>query len=55
LIGLKLNKIGRIAELPDTPEIRDMIAKVAHLVRIIEGDRARLPRQAWGNDSKAGA
>lgn len=35
LIGLKLNKIGSIAELPDTPEIRDMIAKVAHLVRII--------------------
>jgi large subunit ribosomal protein L30 len=35
LIGLKLNKIGRIAELPDTPQTRGMIAKVAHLVRII--------------------
>jgi len=35
LIGLKLNKIGRIAELPDTPHTRGMIAKVAHLVRII--------------------
>jgi large subunit ribosomal protein L30 len=35
LIGLKLNKIGRTAELPDTPETRGMIAKVAHLVRII--------------------
>ena len=35
LIGLKLNKIGRFAELPDTPETRGMIAKVAHLVRII--------------------
>jgi large subunit ribosomal protein L30 len=35
LIGLKLNKIGRIAEQPDTPETRGMIARVAHLVRII--------------------
>ena len=35
LIGLRLNKIGRIAELPDTPEIRGMINKVSHLVRII--------------------
>jgi large subunit ribosomal protein L30 len=35
LIGLKLNRIGRIAELPDTPQTRGMIAKVAHLVRII--------------------
>jgi large subunit ribosomal protein L30 len=35
LIGLKLNRIGRIAELPDTPQIRGMIAEVDHLVRII--------------------
>jgi large subunit ribosomal protein L30 len=35
LIGLKLNKIGRIAELPDTPQTRGMVAKVAHLVRVI--------------------
>ena len=35
LIGLKLNSIGRISELPDTPQTRGMIAKVAHLVRII--------------------
>ena len=35
LIGLKLNKIGRVAELSDTPEIRGMIAKVQHLVRIV--------------------
>jgi large subunit ribosomal protein L30 len=38
LIGLKLNKIGRTAELPDTPEVRGMIAKVQHIVRIV-GDR----------------
>jgi large subunit ribosomal protein L30 len=36
LIGLRLNKIGRRAELTDTPAVRGMIAKVAHLVRIIE-------------------
>ncbi len=35
LVGLKLNKIGRIAELPDTPQIRGMVAKVDHLVRVI--------------------
>jgi large subunit ribosomal protein L30 len=36
LIGLKLNKIGRIAELVDTPQTRGMIAKVAHLVEVVE-------------------
>ena len=38
LIGLKLNKIGRTSELPDTPEVRGMIAKVQHLVRVV-GDK----------------
>ena len=37
LIGLKLNKIGRITELQDTPEVRGMISKVQHLVRIVDG------------------
>jgi len=37
LIGLRLNKIGRRASLDDTPAVRGMIAKVAHLVRIVEG------------------
>jgi large subunit ribosomal protein L30 len=36
LIGLKLNKIGRVTELKDTPEVRGMIAKVAHLVRVMD-------------------
>ena len=36
LVGLKLNQIGRIAQLPDTPAIRGMLAKVSHLVRVIE-------------------
>ena len=34
LIGLRLNRIGRIAELADTPQIRGMIAKVRHLIRV---------------------
>jgi large subunit ribosomal protein L30 len=37
LIGLKLNKIGRLAELPDTPAVRGMIEKVQHLVRVVDG------------------
>ena len=36
LVGLGLNKIGRVSELPDTPQTRGMIAKVAHLVRVVE-------------------
>jgi len=35
LVGLKLNKIGRVAELLDTPQTRGMIAKVAHLVEVV--------------------
>ena len=37
LIGLGLNKIGRIKELPDTPATRGMIMKVQHLVTIVDG------------------
>ena len=36
LVGLKLNKIGRVTELQDTPEVRGMISKVQHLVRVVE-------------------
>jgi large subunit ribosomal protein L30 len=36
LIGLGLNRIGRVAELPDTPQTRGMIAKVSHLVRVVD-------------------
>ena len=35
-IGLGLNKIGRRATLEDTPAVRGMIAKVAHLVRVVD-------------------
>jgi large subunit ribosomal protein L30 len=36
LIGLGLNKPGRRSTLPDTLAVRGMIAKVAHMVRIVE-------------------
>ena len=36
LIGLKLNKIGRRATLVDSPSVRGMIAKVAHMVRVVD-------------------
>jgi large subunit ribosomal protein L30 len=36
LIGLGLNGIGRISEVPDTPETRGMLSKVKHLVRVVE-------------------
>ena len=37
LKGLGLNRIGRRSRVIDTPAARGMIAKVAHLVRIIDG------------------
>jgi large subunit ribosomal protein L30 len=36
LIGLGLNRIGRVAEVPDTPQTRGMIAKVQHLVKVLD-------------------
>lgn len=35
LIGLGLNKMNKERELIDTPEVRGMINKVPHLVRVI--------------------
>jgi large subunit ribosomal protein L30 len=37
LIGLGLNKIGRVKELPDNPMTRGMLVKVKHLVRMVDG------------------
>ena len=34
LVGLGLNKMNRSRELLDTPQIRGMINKVKHLVRV---------------------
>jgi large subunit ribosomal protein L30 len=39
LIGLGLNKIGRVSELPDTPATRGMIHTVRHLVRVVDGKK----------------
>jgi len=36
LVGLGLNRIGRVVQVPDTPQIRGMIAKVKHLVRLLD-------------------
>jgi len=35
LVGLGLNRMGRVSTLEDTPSVRGMIAKVAHLVEIV--------------------
>jgi large subunit ribosomal protein L30 len=36
LIGLGLNKMHRVSELEDTPEVRGMINKIHHLVEVVE-------------------
>jgi large subunit ribosomal protein L30 len=36
LIGLGLNKIRRQSTLKDTPEVRGMINKIPHLVRVVD-------------------
>ncbi len=38
LVGLGLNKMHRRRELEDTPAVRGMIAKVSHLVRVVDGE-----------------
>ena len=37
LKGLGLDRIGRRSSVLDTPANRGMIAKVAHLIRLVEG------------------
>ena len=37
LAGLGLNRLGRVSTLEDTPAVRGMIAKVHHLVEVVEG------------------
>ncbi len=34
LIGLGLNKMHKVSELEDSPEVRGMIRKVQHLVKV---------------------
>ena len=37
LVGLGLNRLGRTSTLEDNPSVRGMIAKVHHLVEVVEG------------------
>jgi len=34
LVGLGLNKVGRVSVLEDTSSVRGMINKVAHLIKV---------------------
>ena len=36
LIGLGLNKMHKVVELEDTPEVRGAIAKLPHMVEVVE-------------------
>ncbi|QIQ85768.1 50S ribosomal protein L30 [Erythrobacter sp.] len=36
LIGLGLGKMHKVVEREDTPEIRGMVAKIPHLVEIVD-------------------
>ncbi len=37
LVGLGLNRVGRTSTLDDNPSVRGMIAKVHHLIEVVEG------------------
>ncbi|MXP46263.1 50S ribosomal protein L30 [Altererythrobacter luteolus] len=36
LIGLGLNKMHKVVELQDTPEVRGAVAKLPHLVAVVD-------------------
>mgnify|MGYP000844829727 CR=1 FL=1 len=36
LIGLGLGRMNAVSELEDTPSVRGMVTKVAHMVAIVE-------------------
>ncbi len=36
LIGLGLNKMHKVVELEDTPEVRGALAKVPHMVAVVD-------------------
>jgi large subunit ribosomal protein L30 len=38
--GLGFRRLNQVVERPDTPEIRGMVAKISHLVRIVEGEKS---------------
>ena len=36
LVGLGLNKMHKVVEVEDTPEVRGAIAKLPHMVEVVE-------------------
>ena len=40
LIGLGLNKMHKRRTLIDSPQVRGMVAKISHLVRIVDDKKA---------------
>ncbi len=36
LKSLKLTKLNKVVEMPDTPQIRGMIKKLEHLIQVIQ-------------------
>ncbi len=36
--GLGLRKLNQVVERPDTPEIRGMVTKISHLVKLVQGE-----------------
>lgn len=36
LVGLGLNKMHKVSELQDSPEVRGMIRKVQHMVQVLD-------------------
>jgi large subunit ribosomal protein L30 len=39
LAGLGFRKLNQVIRMQDTPEIRGMVAKIPHLVRIVDDNR----------------
>ena len=37
LLGLGIRRMHKVVEVEDTPSVRGMIAKVSHLVEVLEG------------------
>ncbi len=36
LVGLGLNKMHKVSELQDSPEVRGMVRKVQHMVQVVD-------------------
>ena len=47
LRGLGLRKRHKVVELKDTPQIRGMVNKVRHLVRVLGADEAKAKPSPW--------